>query len=213
MGSRILMAVLTNVPFGSRRAMVALSICAALSACAPGDSRVPWDTSQMAREIARDLRQFERFEAEFRQVEVLGWRTVESQQRRPAPLDPIRRRDYHALVWVRAESAAGAAVWVLVEAAQGEDDPWRRVIINRELPRELRAPLTHPRPGEDPDGTWHGFARYPTPPTSADVCDFARGAFLKPFQPPDSHVVVGELRRKTWWRVTGAEPVCGMNEW
>ena len=186
-----------------------MSLGAALSACAHGDPRVPWDTAQMAREIAGDLRRFERFDADFRQVEVLAWRSVEYQQKRPTPLDPIRSQRYHALLWVRVESRAAPPGWVLVEAGRGEDYPWERVVAYR----ELIAPLTHPRPGEDPDGTWHGFARYATPPTSAQACDFARVSFLdRSFRDPGPHTVVVGLRRNAWRRVTGADPVCDMDE-
>jgi hypothetical protein len=191
-----------------RRAAIVVWVCSALSACASGDRELPWDTSQMTREIAQDLQRFERFEAEFRQVEVLAMRMVESQRQQPPPLTPISRRDYHAVVWARVESQPGVAAWILVEASRGEDDPWRRVIINR----DLRAPLTHPRPGKGPDGTWHGFARYATPPSTEDVCAFARVSFLGTTGRSDTHFVIGQLRRQAWRRATGADPVCRMED-
>lgn len=193
---------------GMRRGVVTLSYCAAVSACAGCDARVPWDTNQMAREIALDLQQFENVDAEFREVEVLAWRRVERHQPRPAPLDPLRFRSYGALVWVRAEGRGGVPAWLLVQAGGGQDEPWRRAIIFR----ELKAPLTNPRPGEDTTGTWHGFSRYTTPPTSEQVCDFAGVAFLKPYWLSDVRVVVTDLRRHAWQRVTGAAPVCRMDE-
>jgi hypothetical protein len=85
----------------------ALSLSIALSACASLDPRVPWNTEHMAREIALDLRRFERIDAKFRQVEVLAWHIVEVQRRHPAGLQPIRLRRHDALVWVHIEQAAG----------------------------------------------------------------------------------------------------------
>lgn len=209
MPARIAYLVLSFVSAPRRRMVVGLSLCFALSACSLGDPRVPWDTSQMGREIADDLRRFEHVDAEFRQVEVLGWRTIESQQKRPAPLDAIRHRSSEALVWVRVESGSGVPGWIVVDAWRGPDSPWRRVIIDT----EYIAPAPPPRPGEDTSGTWHGFNRYTTPPTSEQVCEFARVAFLNPrYLGPDSRVVITELRRSAWRRLTGTEPACSVNE-
>jgi hypothetical protein len=202
-----LIAVLAISLVRSRPAAVVMWLSVVLPACAARDAPVPWDTEQMAREIAHDLRRFERFGAQFRQVEVLAWRILEIQRSQPASLQPVRRRAYDALVWVRVATAAGAPAWLLVHADGDEDSPWRRVVINR----EVVARLTHPRPGEDPDGTYHGFIRYATSPTSEQVCEFARVAFLEPYLGPDSHIVAAELRRPAWRRVTGAEPVCGLS--
>jgi hypothetical protein len=164
----------------------------------------------MAREIADDLRRFERVDAAFRQVEALGWRTITIEQRQPTPLPPIRHRSLEALVWVGVESASGIPGWIVVDAWRGADGPWRRAVINR----EYKAPVPPPRPGEDASGTWHGFKRYDTAPSSQQVCDFARVHFLNPVDfDPESHVVVTtELRRNTWRRLTGGEPACSANE-
>jgi hypothetical protein len=196
--------VLALVSLARRQVVVGLSLVAALAACSFWDARVPWDTKQMAREIAADLRRFEHLDAEFRQVEVLGWHTVDSPPKQPAPPGILWRRSYEALVWVRVESGSGLPGWVVVDAWGGANDPWQRAIINT----YYIAPPPPLRPGEDTSGTWHGFNRYAAPPTSEQVCEFARVAFLNPtYRDRDSHVVT-RLRRRTWRRLTGAEPAC-----
>ncbi len=192
-----------------RRIVAGLALCVAVTACSLDNPRVPFDTPQMACEIADDLRRFEHVDGAFQEVEVLGWRIVESLQQRPEPLQPLRYRTFEAPIWVRIENGADDPGWLVVDAGAGTNGPWRRNIIYW----EHRAPAPPPLPGEDASGTWHGFHRYAAPPTSEQVCDFARVAFLNQrYLGPDSRVVVAQLRRKTWRRLTGAEPACGVDE-
>jgi hypothetical protein len=109
-------SVLARVSLARRHVVVVLSLGAALSACSLRNARVPWDTKQMAREIAADLLRFEHFDAEFRQVEVLGWHTVDSPPKQPAPPGIMWRRSHEALVWVRVENESGVPSWVVVDA-------------------------------------------------------------------------------------------------
>jgi hypothetical protein len=198
--------LLVAIVRAARRRLVAVSLCAALFGCTLGDTDVPWDTAQMTQEIVDDLRRFEGFDAEVRQVEVLAVKVVDQYQQRPAPLDPFRVRTYRAIVWMRVESAAGIPNWILVDAFRGADQPWRRSLIFR----EFVSPPPARRPGEDATGEWHGFIRNDTPPPSEQVCEFAGVEFLKPTGRTDHRVAVEKLRSTTWRRVTGAPPTCGV---
>lgn len=114
--ARIAYGVLALVSLERRRIVVGLSLCTALSACSPVDRRVPWGTMQMAREIVYDLRRFEHVDDEFGRVEVLGWRAVESRQKRLPPVDEIRHRSSEAVVWMRVEGRSGVPGWIVVDA-------------------------------------------------------------------------------------------------
>jgi hypothetical protein len=191
-----------------RMPAAAAFLCATIlcSCCTPADPSVPWDTVQMTRELTRELREREGLASNFKQIEVLGWRVELFEDSRATP--PIwRGRTESALVWGRAVNADGSSAWALAQAYRHNDDEWRRSLFWQ----HLKAPLTHPRPGEDVNGTWHAFKQYATAPTSADVCEFAQVDFLR--GPPwPSRTGNGGLRRNAWLRATGGEqPVCDLD--
>ena len=172
----------------------------------------------MVRELTSELRLFEGLRSEFSEAQVLAWRidtrpTSTSTPRVPVPggaglMPPQPERMEVALLWARLGPLHGSSSWALVQGWRrpGEGRPWQRTMINR----ELSAPLKHVRPGEDADGTWHGYQRYDRPPTSSDACSFAALAFLT--RDPSWQPVAGGVRRFAWTRVLGESPVCRFPE-
>jgi hypothetical protein len=183
------------------------------AACSAGDVRVPWDATEMMRELTAELRQFERVTSEPRDVEVLAWRVIERvNERATAPGLPaiaIRRRSETALVWGRFEAKDGASEWLLIEGFRHDGEVWVRSMIFT----ELKAPARPLRPGETADGTWHGFNRYAKPPTSTGICEFASVSFLAAWREIRDDLWrlekrAGDVRLESWRRVTGEEPAC-----
>jgi hypothetical protein len=170
---------------GKLGALMAL-LCAA---CSAGDTRVPWDTTEMVLEVTAELRRFERVTSEARDVEVLAWRAIETVNERATPpgLPPvaIRRRSEGALLWGRFE-ATGPPEWLLIDAFRDDRDVWRRSMIFT----YFKAPPPRLRPGQTADRTWHGFNRYAKSPTSRKICEFASVSFL----------AVGPEIREDHWR-------------
>src|SRR5262245_7827170 len=75
--------------------------------------------------------------------------------------------------------------------APAEAGDWHRSLFNR----ELRSPLTHPRPGEDPDGTFHAYQSYDQAPTVREICDFAAVDFSTPTGLEVTAVYLGSCER------------------
>ena len=176
------------------------------------DPDAPWDRDDMIGEASAELRRFERIVLDGSTAEVLAWRTIETSQILAAPPGlpavVLRRRSDGALLWARGELRTGAAGWLLVEVFRHKREQWRRSLINR----EYSAPPASLRPGETADGTWHGVAEYAHPPTSREICDFAKVSFLAPnpaLHDTTWHVKSGGgLRRQAWRWVAGDEPAC-----
>jgi hypothetical protein len=160
----------------------------------------------MARQITEDLQRFEGLVGEFERVELLAWRHEE----RPAPPVPMRRDFVDiALIWGR--TAALPRRWALVQAfndSRGGDLQWQRSLIWR----ELRRPLTHLRPGETADGTWHAHARYDHPPSSREICEFASVSFLDDSGRGGFETMSGGFSLSTWLSVAGDEPACHVRD-
>ena len=158
------------------RVRVAVLCLLTVASCAPADPAPPWDTDEMVRQLT----------SEFTERVILAWRIdarpgVPSLPRIPFPdgsgFVPAKEdRVEIVLLWGRTGSANAPTGWALAQGFRhpGTDTPWQRSLFNR----ELRAPLTRLRPGEDADGTWHAYQRYDRPPTSREACDFAAVDFL-----------------------------------
>ena len=187
---------------GTSRVLFALSVAVGLTfaSCAPRDPAVPWDVSEMIRELTADLRHQG---VSIGDAEVLAWRTDEEEYTVSPLLPPRWRRVEVALMWGRG--AHGGQPWVLAQGYRHwqSDEPWRLSMILR----ELRRPPAHLRPGEAPDGSWRAFSRYPALPTSADICEFARVDFLNASQSP-WRPAARALQRNTWQRLAGEPPSC-----
>jgi hypothetical protein len=111
------------------------------------------------------------------------------------------------LLWGRLDAAPEQPAWALVQASRNPSDMdsrWRRSLFNI----EWRDPPAQLRPGYTSDGTWHAFQRYTRPLTSSDICAFASVRFLAP--EGSSRTSAAAIERKTWRRVAGAEPICGL---
>jgi len=182
------------------------------AACSTRDTRVPWDTTEMVREVTAELRRFERVTSEARDVEVLAWRAIKRVHEFSAPpgLPPVTTggRSDAALIWGRFEAKDGVQEWLLIDAFRNDRDVWRRSMIFT----YFRVPPPPLRPGETADGTWHGFNRYAKPPTSKEICAFATVSFLAagPESREDYWRIekTGGVRLQSWRRVTGEEPAC-----
>ncbi len=177
------------------------------------DPQVPWDTEQMARELTAELRRFQGLSADLEEHHVVAWRVdtlrAPPPSSRPSPDDPRPERTQVGLLWGRTRADRTPARWLLVQGFQDADGTsrWQRAVTIR----ELKAPLVHPRPGEDRTGTWHGVQMYDHPPTSREICDFANVEFFGSLAEAAGNVrrVAGAVRRHAWRRVTGEEPACG----
>jgi hypothetical protein len=150
----------------SRQAIIRFVLCVAgsmvlLTSCRPVDPQVPWDRELMVRELVADLRRFEGFTSDLAVHEVLAWR-VDTHENDRVEI---------SLVWGRTTDDLATARWVLIQGFRrpGGDNTWHRSLFHR----YLKAPLTHPRPGEERDGTWHAFQIYEHAPTTREICDFA----------------------------------------
>lgn len=186
-----------------RRLVVVAAAGIFLLACNSSPPAVPWDTARMTRELTADLRRFEGFTSEFELVEVLAWRVdsrVDSRE--------DNARVEVALVWGRLPEKDGQARWTLIQGFRhpaGANTWYRSLVI-----RELKAPLMQPRPGEESDGTWHGFQRYRHAPTTAEICEFAAVDFFARGDDRGGYRrVAGDIRKQAWLRVAGEEPRCG----
>jgi hypothetical protein len=174
------------------------AVLALATSCGPSDPPPPWDTDQMVRELTAELRRFERLTADFDQVEVLAWR--------------VDARDNNdrveiALLWGRTAFSDATTGWASVQGYRRPDgdNTWHRSLYNR----TLKSPLTHPRPGEDRDGTWHAYQRYDHAPTVHEICDFAAVDFFNIDRHGGYRRVSGELRNTAWLRAAGEQPRCG----
>ena len=186
----------------------------ALASCVPADDNPPWDTAEMIKELTSDLRRFEKLPTEFSEAHLLAWRIDTRPSSTSTPSIPIPGgsglmptppdRIEVALLWGRVGAEGAPSSWALVQGWRrpAEGLPWQRTMINR----ELSAPLKHLRPGEDADGTWHGYQRYDRPPTSGDACSFAAVDFFR----DDSswQRVAGGFLKRNWTRALGAAPAC-----
>ena len=182
-----------------------------VTSCRAGDPPVPWNQSDIVRDLTAELRRYERLEGDLTQVEVLAWRTQIRESKLaefppsasvPAPVQ--RTRSDSVLLCARVKTAANST-WMLIHAYRRPDQEnrWRRALINR----ELRSPPPPLWPGETPDGTWHGIQRFSHAPTSDEICHFAEVAFLNSMA-PEWRTVSGALQTATWIRTTGAKPRC-----
>lgn len=179
-----------------------------VTSCGATDPPVPWNQSDIVRDLTADLRRYERLEGDLTGAEVLAWRRQVSESKpvefppsAPVPAPVQRARSDSVLLWARIGSAD--STWILVQAYRDQENRWRRVVINREL-RDPPPPLW---PGETPDGTWHGIQRFTHPPASDEVCRFAAVAFLAPLG-REWRTVAGSLQTITWTRLTGSPPTC-----
>lgn len=177
------------------RRFIAVALGALLAAaCAhnrPDDP--PWDAAEMAHALATELRQFEAVAGNEAQLELLAWRLYQRED---------GARVQVALVWARLDARS----WALVQGFRhpDEENAWHRSVTD--APSSPSAQL---RPGEDARGTWHAFQRYPQPPTSRQICEFAVVDFLR--DPPEGYRVVGgAIRRPEWLRIVGQQPRCGV---
>jgi hypothetical protein len=179
------------------RSPVVAAIIVSLTACGPSDPSPPWDTNPMVRDLTSELRRFEGLATDFDQFELLAWRVDAREGDRVVEI---------ALLWGRTGPADASTGWALVQGYRHPEagDTWRRSLYNR----ELRSQLTHTRPGEDADGTWHAYRRYDHAPTVPEICDFAAVDFFNDEKPGGNRRVSGELRKGAWLRVAG-EPSCG----
>ena len=180
------------------RPPVVAAIAVSMTACGLSDPAPPWDTVRIVRDLTSELRRFEGQAADFEQVEVLGWR-----------VDALGRGDrvvQIVLLWGRTGPADAPIAWALVQGYRHPEagDTWHRSLFNR----TLRSALTHPRPGEDVDGTWHAYRRYGHAPTVREICDFAAVDSSLPRSLGGYRRVLAELRKGTWLRLAG-EPGCG----
>ena len=187
--------------------------------CAAPDPAPPWVPGEMMRQLQPEFRPFEESAPAFSETEILAWR-VDTEPAPPPSLPPIplpggsgfvapqERRVESVLLWRRRGSESAPIDWALVQVYRFPDagTPWQRATIHR----ELQAPLTILKPGEDAYGTWHGYQRYDRPPSSLEACDFAAVAFL----PEDRRWrrISGVLRHRTWSRVLGKPPACSFSE-
>lgn len=172
----------------------------------------------MVRQLTSDLRRYEGLPSELSESAVLAWRIdtgprLSSLPPIPVPggsgfMPPQESRVEIAMVWGRTGPESAPTGWALVQGFRhpGSGALWQRTIINR----ELRAPLTRLRPGEDRDGTWHGYQRYDRPPTSRDACDFAAVEFL--VGDPSWHRIAGGFRNRAWTEALGKAPACSFPE-
>jgi hypothetical protein len=176
---------------------IGAAMVVALTGCGPSDPSPPWDTAPMVRDLTSELRHFERLPTDFHQFEVLAWRVDARERDRVVEI---------GLIWGRTGPAHAPTAWVLVQGYRHPEagDRWRRSLFSR----ELRSPLTHPRPGEDVGGTWHASERYDHAPSVREICDFAAVDFFTKEQPEGYRRVSGEVRKRAWRRVAG-EPTCG----
>jgi hypothetical protein len=194
---------------------LALAWLFVVTSCTPADPVPPWETAEMVRELTSDLRLFEGLQSEFTDVVILAWRIdtrpgVAVLPRIPLPdgsgfVPPKEERVEIALLWGQTGPDRAPTGWAVVQGFRhpGSGKPWQRAIINR----SLSAPLTDLRPGEEPDGTWHGYVRYDRPPTSRDACDFAAVDFLVGAH--SWHRIAGAVRSRSWAHALGGEPACG----
>ena len=151
----------------------------------------------MWKEVESDLRRFEKVSSRLISSELLAW-TVETRGH--------SGRVEIALLCAKTEPSKGLPGWILAQVIRhpGEDIGWTRTLWYR----ELKMPLSNPRPGEDLDGTWHGFAHYSHAPTGREICEFAAVDFLSQEAHADWRVDLEGVQRRAWLRVVGEEPTC-----
>lgn len=195
-----------------RLGVLAVAMVVGAGGCAERSSAHACDLTHLARDVSSDLR-FEGVTAPLLHIEVLGWRIDEGPltapvlppsppglpahlPERPTPQTTI------ALIWVRADSST----WLVVQMFRGTGrDRWQRSLTYR----ELVAPPTHLRPGEDANGTWHAVQRFSKPPAARELCDFAAVSFLEPPSAP-IRTVSSQWDREAWLRVVGEAPTCAV---
>lgn len=167
-------------------------------ACVSSDPPVPWDTTQVVLELNSEL-QPRGPDFHLHQVEVLGYKTEKSNQ---GGLVQI------VLLWGRMGTDKSPARWALVQGFRhpSGDARWRLSVWFR----NLKAPLTRLRPGEQTDGTWDAFHRYDRPPTAEEVCAFAAVDFLTPSTHDGWRRISGGWRAGAWARRVGDRPSCAL---
>ena len=191
--------------FSAARLLTLAVLATLLAACRASDPPVPWPTADMLGELTADLRRHAGIRGDFARTEVLGWRIHERTGPAYPPVPPSIARVRVVLLWGEAVGEGGPA-WLLVQGHRHDDErEWRRSLLFR----ELTAPLTNPRPGETRDGTWLAYHGYDRPPTSAEICDFARVQFLAAAAPP-WRATAAVLRVRTWTAVAGSPPACAI---
>jgi hypothetical protein len=175
------------------------AVIISLAACGASDPSPPWDINLMVRELTTELREFEGLASDFDRFELLAWRVDGREEDQAVEI---------ALLWGRTGPADAPTGWALAQGYRRPEarDGWRRSLVHR----ELRSPLTHPRPGEDADGTWHAYRHYDHAPTVREICDFAAVDFFDAGKPAGYRRVSGALRNAAWLRVAG-EPSCGFD--
>jgi len=197
------------------RRIVSVVLLLVVTSCRAPDTPVPWNQSDIVRDLTAELRRYERLNGDFVQMEVLAWRRQVSE---PKPVEfppsapvaaPVQRsRSDSVLLWARIGTAADST-WMLIQAyrAPDQENRWSRALINRER-SNLSSPLW---PGETPDGSWPGIQKFSRAPTSEEVCEFARVAFLRARWTRELRTVDGRIRENTWRRVTGSAPACQLD--
>jgi hypothetical protein len=183
----------------TKSVLVAAALMVLLTSCGPFDSQVPWETTRMMGELTSDLRRFEGLTSDFEHYEVLAWQVNARDDRDRVEI---------VLVWGRTPTHRERARWALVQGFRHPDgdNRWQRSLFNR----YLRSPLTHTRPGEDWDGTWHAFQMYEHATTALEICEFAIVDFFGPVvERAGYRRLSGSVQKRAWLRVTGEEPPCG----
>lgn len=180
--------------------------------CALPDAPVPWDTSEIVRDITKSLSDSKLLVSDLERMEILAWHIERSiaDYRDPIPLKRVSRIGV-VLLWGRARVVSGGPGWLLVEAYRWRpDERWERPIVNI----ELNGPLRHPvRPGELPDGTLTGVQLYNHPPTSLEACEFAAVQYLDVRRRPDGwQMEQSVVRKNAWIRAVGSQPACDMTK-
>ena len=200
--------------FWTRNALIAALLL--VTSCRTGDQPVPWDKTEIVRDLTAELRRFEHVTADLADVEVLAWRRMEQKSNaNPFPFPPnapvampVERVHLDkVLLWARTD-AADRFSWLLIHgyrAPDAEDHSWHRGVIFRDLIQPSSTPLW---PGETPDRTWHGIQRLDHTPTSQEICAFADVDFLRARVIADWHTVSTAIQIGTWIPVAGTKPEC-----
>ncbi|HVL70031.1 MAG TPA: hypothetical protein VM364_22420 [Vicinamibacterales bacterium] len=180
-------------------AAVALLAGCALTSCRTHDDSPPWDGAPLAQALREDLYRHEGPALALVDLEILAWQVLAN--------EATGTRVEVALVWALGRRE-GSRRWIVAQMFRYPESPegWRRSVWFR----ELRAPLTHLRPGEHEDGTWDAWILRDRAPTSREICDFAAVDFLA--GAPGWRRVAGAVRHRAWEDFVGEAPACDIKE-